>query len=422
MLSEGAHRAFSAGVAGESEDGRPSASSLADRKTWGTSPADVLAINRVGFFGGVERVILTAAASAATQGWRTVLACPPGDLARRAWVHQVPVRHVDVCSLTRADIGRSPAAWVRVAGEVQRGSQEILQAVLATGARIIHAHHPVTVLQARSAAKFRGAPLIWHVHETAPIPMHYRALAAMVAQACDLFLCVSEASRAMVRELGAPAGRTRLVYNAVEPRFFRRAPNSGAALAEGPNVGLFGVLEPRKGHADLIRACAMLAGRWPTLHLWIVGGPGSAGHDEYRSQLKQLAQEVGIGDRVHFTGPRDDIPELMAAMDAVVSASIASESLPTVLLEACAMGVPALATNVGGASEIIRHGETGLLAPPGAPTALAANLTMLLSPAGRTMAQRARRDAERRFSTERFAAEISECYRQLAERAAESRP
>lgn len=419
MLTAGERTA--AGVSA-GEDGGQVPSPGVRREDWQADVADVLVVNRVGFFGGVERVILTAAASAATRGWRTTLACPPGDLARRARAQQMPVRQVDVCSLSRTHIGRSPAAWARTAAEVQRGSVGILQAVLATRARIIHTHHPVTALQARRAAKFRHAPLIWHVHETAPIPMHYRGLTAMVVQACDLFLCVSEASRAMVRELGAPADRTRLVYNAVEPRFFRRGPNSAALLAEGPNVGLFGVLEPRKGHADLIRACAMLAGRWPTLHLWIVGGPGSQGHEGYRSELKMVAREVGMGDRVHFTGAREDIPELMAAMDAVVSASVASESLPTVLLEACAMGVPVLGTNVGGASEIIRHGETGLLAPPRAPAALAANLAMLLSPAGRAMAQRARQDAAKRFSADRFADEISECYRQLAERVAEPTP
>lgn len=418
MLTERSRTAGASGLWASGEDGGPP---LSPREIWGDGAADVLAVNRVGFFGGVEQVILTAAAGAATRGWRTVLACPPGDLARRARADQIPVRQVDVCSLSRIDIGRSPAAWARVIGEVRRGSQGILQAVRATGARIIHTHHPVTVLQARRAAKFSNAALIWHVHETAPVPMHYRGLTAMVVQACDLFLCVSEASRAMVRELGAPVDRTRLVYNAVPPRFFRRA-NAGGSLAEGPNVGLFGVLEPRKGHADLIRACAMLAGRWPTLHLWIVGGPGSQGHEHYRSQLKMVALEVGMGERVHFTGARDDIPELMSAMDAVVSASVASESLPTVLLEASALGVPVLGTNVGGASEIIRHGETGLLAPPRAPAALAANLAMLLSPAGRTMAQRAGEDAAKRFSVDRFAVDISECYRQLAERLTEPKP
>jgi glycosyltransferase involved in cell wall biosynthesis len=385
-------------------------------------PADVLAVNRVGYFGGVERVILTAASGAAAHGWSTALACPPGDLARVALARRIAVQQVDVCSLSIAQIGRSPAAWARTAGEVRRAGLGILRAASAARVRIIHTHHPAVALQARRAARLRNTPLVWHVHEAGPIPLHYRGLAAIIARSCDMLLCVSDASRSMVRQLGAPEDRIRLVYNAVEPRFFENVRATCARPAEGPNVGLFGVLEPRKGHADLIRACAALAERWPTLHLWIVGGPGAAGHKHYRAHLEELAQQLGIGARVHFTGRREDIPKLMSVMDAVVSASVCSESLPTALIEACALGVPVLGTDVGGTREIIRHGDTGLLAPAGAPAALASHLAVLLSPAGQSLAQRAREDAAMRFSPGRFAADIDACYREIARRHEERPP
>lgn len=421
MLTSGPRTAEAVGVSAALREAQPSPAS-----PWRPAPsleanADVLAVNRVDFFGGVERVILTAAAGVAARGWRTALACPPGELARRARMRLIPVHPVDICSLSLARMGRSPIGWARTLDELRRGSLGVLRAALATRAQIIHTHHPVTALQARRAARFCNAPLIWHVHETAPIPLHYRGLAAMVVRSCDLFLCVSEASREMVRELGAPEARTHLVYNAVEPRFFRRRRAARPARSEGPNVGVFGVLEPRKGHADLIRACAALSGRWPTLHLWVVGGPGASGQEQYPAALKGLARQLGIRERVHFIGRREDIPDLMAGMDAVVSASVSSESLPTVLLEASALGVPVLGTDVGGASEIIRHGETGLLAPPGAPEALAANLALLLSPAGRVMAERARENAARKFSADRFAADIGDVYQELARRDAEPR-
>jgi glycosyltransferase involved in cell wall biosynthesis len=131
---------------------------------------------------------------------------------------------------------------------------------------------------------------------------------------------------------------------------------------------------------------------------------------------------LGIGDRVHFTGRRDDIPNLMAGMDAVVSASVGFESLPTVLIEACALGVPVLGTDVGGAREIIRHGETGLLAPPAAPVVLARHLALLLSGAGRSLAERARVEARTRFSPARFGADLDDCYQAIAGRGAERRP
>lgn len=384
--------------------------------------ADVLVVNRVGFFGGVERVILTAAAGAATHGWKTTLACPAGELADKAQSRRIPVRKIEACSLSRSQVGRSPGAWAHTAGQMRRWSYAILEAASATQACILHVHHPAVALQARRTARLRNVPLIWHVHETAPIPLAYRALGTMAARSCDMILCVSEASRAMVLELGAPEKRARLVYNAVEPRFFEPVQPDPATHEGGPSVGVFGVLEPRKGHADLIRACAALTDQWPTLKLWIVGGLSFERHEAYCAQLKKLAGELGIGDRVHFTGRRDDIPEQMARMDVVVSSSICSESLPTVLIEACALGVPVLGTDVGGAREIIRHGETGLLAPPHAPYALATHLDVLLSAAGRRMAERARLDAHKRFSPARFAAELDECYQQMAWRRGERRP
>ena len=388
----------------------------------GEAIADVLAINRVGFFGGVERVILTAATSAAAHGWRTALACPPGDLAEQARLRQIPVQPIEVCSLSRLQVGRTPAAWARTAGQVRRGSQAIHRAASAAQARILHVHHPAVALQARRAARLRNTPLIWHVHETAPIPLPYRALGGMAARSCDLILCVSKASLAMALELGAPETRVRLVYNAVEPRFFQRVRPLRLTQDSGPNIGVFGVLEPRKGHADLIRACAALADRWPTLNLWIVGGLSFEQHGPYQADLKRLARDLSIGDRVHFTGRRDDVAELMAGMDAVVSASVGSESLPTVLIEACALGVPVLGTDVGGAREIIRHGETGLLAPPGSPDALARHLALLLSGAGRSLADHARAEARTRFSPARFSAALDDCYRAIAGRGAERRP
>jgi glycosyltransferase involved in cell wall biosynthesis len=244
--------------------------------------------------------------------------------------------------------------------------------------------------------------------------MTYRALAKAVVGACDMIVGVSQASCDMVHELDPP-GKTpiRLVYNAVEPRFFERVQPSHDGFDKGPNIGAFGVLEPRKGHAHLIRACAALSDRWPTLQLWIVGGPSLEHYAHCRADLETLARDLGLAERVHFTGRRHDVPELMARMDVVVSASVCSESLPTVLIEAAALGVPVVGTDVGGAREIIRHGETGLITHPGAPAELARNLEIVLSGRGRSMAEHARIEALRRFSPARFAADLDDCYREL---------
>ena len=101
----------------------------------------------------------------------------------------------------------------------------------------------------------------------------------------------------------------------------------------------------------------------------------------------------------------------MARMDAVVSASVCSESLPTELIEACAVGRPVIGTRVGAAAEIIRHRANGLLVSPAAPRELAHAIDLVLSPIGAALARRARADAQSRFSPERFATDLDACYR-----------
>jgi glycosyltransferase involved in cell wall biosynthesis len=331
----------------------------------------------------------------------------------------MPLYVTEPGAVSRSQSERSPEAWWRLACRARRASRAILGAARQTRARILHVHDPAVALHARQAARRLGAPVIWHLHETAPMSAPYRLMGAAAARCAALVICVSKASCDMARELGVPQDRIRLIYNAAEPRFFAPVAMDGEAWPPGPHVGLFGALEPRKGHADAIRALAIASEAWPTLQLWIVGEAGFERQADYRSALERLAQGLGVADRVHFTGRRTDVPQLMARMDAVVCASVCCEGLPTVLVEACAMGRPVVATDVGGTSEIIRNGFNGALAPPGAPHALAEALGFVLSGRGAELGRRGRADADQRFAPARFAAAVEDCYRALALRAPE---
>jgi glycosyltransferase involved in cell wall biosynthesis len=374
---------------------------------------DILAINRVGFMGGVERVLLSAAQALAERGWSTALACPAGGLAAEARANGMPLYLTELGAVSRSQIGRSLDGWLRLAARARRSSEAILGAARSTRARIIHVHHPAVAVQARKAAHRLKTPMIWHVHETAPMSVPYRFLGTIAAHSSALVICVSKASRDMVRELGAPEHRIRLVYNAADPGFFAPVLIDAEPWPPGPHIGLFAVLEPRKGHADLIRALAIASAVWPTLQLWIVGETSFERHADYKAALERLAQGLGVADRVHFTGRRTDVPQLMARMDAIVSASVCSESLPTALIEACAMGRPTVGTDVGGTCEIIRNRQNGVLVPPGSPHQLASAIEFVLSPNGAVLGRRARADAQRRFSPARFASALEDCYREL---------
>ena len=143
-------------------------------------------------------------------------------------------------------------------------------------------------------------------------------------------------------------------------------------LAPGAQiVGVVGRLEPEKGHPTLIDAWPRVLRTVPDAYLLIVG-EGSR-----REALEHQVAELGIGSRVIFTGRRDDVPAVTAALDVAVLPSY-REAQGLTILEAMALSRPVVASNVGGIPEMVEDGRTGLLVPPHDPEALAAAITRLL--------------------------------------------
>jgi len=376
----------------------------------------VLTVNRVGFLGGVERIIVGCADAARANGFRPVIACPaPGALANIA--EQRGHRVVSTV-INRGKSTISPLKLLRLAMSLHTDRRRVLQIARTEQASVLHAHHPVSALFATGAASRLNLPLIWHAHETLPLRPQYSLLGQLLISRCALYAACSGASRDMLLHLGAPPDRVRLIYNAVDPAFMNfPAPADDVRALPGPHVGLFGVLEPRKGQEAFLRAAPLLV-RHPTAQFWIVGPLSYLNNAAYVRRLRALAAESGLAERVHFTGFRDDIPRLMAGMDVVVLASTGFESLPMVLLEAAALGRRIVATDVGGVREIVRHGETGLVVDRANPALLAGAIERILHPGGAGLAAAARADVVRRFSQTRFAKDIAALYDQVLGRPA----
>jgi glycosyltransferase involved in cell wall biosynthesis len=140
-------------------------------------------------------------------------------------------------------------------------------------------------------------------------------------------------------------------------------------------VGSVGNFTAKKDQATLLRAVAEV----PAADL---GGGGDAvlvlvGLGPLEGELRALARDLGIAERVVFAGSRDDVFALLPALD-VFALSSRFEGLPIALLEAMASGVAPVATRVGGIPEVINDGRDGVLVDPGDPTGLAAALTRVL--------------------------------------------
>jgi len=196
----------------------------------------------------------------------------------------------------------------------------------------------------------------------------------LIAPRATHIICVSRAAQeAVCAHVPAAREKTLIIGNGVDAERFRSLPDRAAARREaglpedGYVIGTIGRLHPVKGHGDLLAALARLAqanGAPPHL---VIAGPAP---EEEKARLLERARAEGVEHLLHLLGHREDVPDLLAAMDVFTLPSL-SEGMPNALLEAMAAGKPVVATRVGGSAELVSDGETGLLVPPGAPEALA---------------------------------------------------
>lgn len=205
--------------------------------------------------------------------------------------------------------------------------------------------------------------------------------------------------------------KSTLCYSGLESQLFERIkPGQPQRLpdqipASRPLVGVVGRLTKQKGHADLLQAIKIARAEYP-LHLLVIGS------GELESELREQTRALNLQDCVHFLGSRDNVLDLLSHLDVFVSSSL-WEGFPTVLLEAMAMAVPVVATDVSGSRELVQDGITGKLVPAGNPARLADGILAVLSDPKRAqvMANQARHYASQ-FTIERAAARNAEIYEQ----------
>jgi glycosyltransferase involved in cell wall biosynthesis len=323
------------------------------------------------------------------------LVCPGGGtLAAAARREGIEVDEVEMPSL------RAPLAAASL--------WKIRRLVGQHGAALLHANSSRGMFYAGLAGRLAGVPAIWHVRIAAAEAWWDRLLAGMARR-------VVANSRATA---GRFAGRAvEVIYNGEELEPFARADGrrfrQELGLGGGPVVGMVGRLTPEKDHETLLRAAALLAPRWPRARFLVVGEDPDPGQGR-RAALESLAAELGVAGRVVFTGQRDDIPEVMAGLDALVHCAH-QEAFGRVLVEAMAAGLPVVATAVGGIPEVVIDGQTGVLVAEGDPPAVAGAVEGLFrAPARRQALGRAGRErAVRCFSLEAHVERVQALYDQV---------
>jgi len=187
------------------------------------------------------------------------------------------------------------------------------------------------------------------------------------------------------------------------------------ASPTGPLLGMVGRITPWKGQHIFVEALALLRRQFPDVQGVLVGPAEEADGPGYADRVKQQAQSLGLSDCLHFSGYRDDIPEVLAALDVVVHASVKPEPFGRVIIEGMAAGKPVVGSRAGGALEIISDGVDGLLTPPDDPVALAGALSRLLvdPELSARLGNAARRTARDRFDVAAHVAAVQNFYEQV---------
>jgi sugar transferase (PEP-CTERM/EpsH1 system associated) len=279
---------------------------------------------------------------------------------------------------------------------------------------IAHTHSWATLLEGVIGAKLARVPIIIHgEHGTikADSQLHVY-LQHLIWRITDQVLSVSDELRQRLHTtFGFPESRVHVITNGVDLSRFdlsRNGVDYKARLDLPPSAVAFGTvgrLVPVKAYPILLKASKLVFKEFPHAYLLIVGeGP-------LYDDLTQMAREYNMVDRVRFLGWRQDVPEILRALDLYVLAS-ESEGMSNTILEAMASGLPVVATAVGGNPELVADGETGLLVPPNHPRALAAAITKLLqdSPRRKNMGQLGRQCALEKFSLETMVRNYANLY------------
>ncbi|MFZ5634581.1 MAG: glycosyltransferase [Bacillota bacterium] len=360
-----------------------------------------------GEFGGAERHILNLATAIDPKLVEVSVCCLFADpflqVAREAGIraHAVPMRHkLDFSILTK-----------------------MKDLIVREKIDIVHTHGVRANLVGRLAARMAGVEtVVTTVHSllVQDYPDLFSRLANMFIERASRgltthFIAVSGGLQKALIQQGVPEQKITVIYNGLNPDLFREAGSSAGRWREKAGfepgtqlVAVVGRLHPVKGHRYFLKSAAEVLKERKDVHFLVVGsGPE-------RNRLEEYTRKLGISDYVTFTGFVADVSGLMPDLNLLIVPSL-WEGFGLTALEAMAVGVPVVATSVGGLPEIVEHCTTGLLVPPADEAGLTRGIIWMLDHPQEAveMAAAARTMVERKFTASAMARRTEDLYRRL---------
>lgn len=281
--------------------------------------------------------------------------------------------------------------------------------------RIVHTHGSMS---GRIAGKQAGAKVVFTRHCAFPVSDRVRKgpgrwlNKALNEHYADQIIAVSPAAAENLTGGGVNPKLIHTMMNGVEP-VPRSGPEECRALRETLDLpgglftaGILARLEPYKGHQHILEAAQMLKGEGRDFRILI------AGKGEYEAELRAMARDLAVEDRVRFLGFVSDIGGLLSVLDVQLNASYGTETSSLSILEGFSMGLPAVVSRYGGNPWLVDEGENGLIFPNRDSAGLSKCLARLMDEPDtlRAMGRRAEEIYRERFTGEIFARNIEAVY------------
>ncbi len=331
----------------------------------------ILFVDHAAAIGGAENSLLSLLEGLDRSRWTPHLACAGGELARQAAARDVPIHILPMFTLRRL----RPRPWLRTVHALAWRIE----------ADLLYANTARAALFAAPAALIARRPLVWHMRdysfvESGPPWAWLDGLLKRLVGGCAAEVVANSHSVAARIPVG---DRVRVVHNGIDPDRYDPLLDQGEARErlgmprDRRVVGMLGRVRPWKGQETFLRMAALVIEQDAGVDFVVAGGDPFAVGDSYAAGLRRLVEELGIADRVTFSGHLEDVRPALAAMDVYVHPG-EPEPFGLVNLEAMAMEKPVVAFAHGALPEIVEHGRTGLLVPPGNVEELASAVAILL--------------------------------------------
>ncbi len=379
----------------------------------------VLYVNHTAEVSGAERSLLSLLA-ALPDTVQPRVGAPRGRLSAAVEELDIPTATI---TGTAGSLRLHPLHTPRALAELSAASWQVRRVARRHRVEVVHANS-IRAGIVLALARLAPAATVVHVRDCLPAGPVATATMRLIAATATTVVANSRYTARSVRAL-APGARLEVVHNPVDlerwdperiDRAWARA-RLGRAGERDLLLGVVAQLSPWKGQDTAIEALKLLCEEGIDAHLLLIGSAKFLDratrfdNQGYVARLRRLVAGAGLADRVSWLGEREDVPELVRALDVLLLPSW-EEPFGRALIEAMALGVPVVATSVGGPPEILEDGREGFLVEPRRPRAWAEAIRRLAEDPRRTeeMGREGRRRVAEAFTVDRHVGAVLEAY------------